>query len=259
MRDYPILVFLTSLVALLLATWIGGAMFRRVRALDDDSRTDYTGVVGATLTLLGLIIGFSFSMAISRYDLRKNYEEAEANAIGTEFARADLLPSGDAQRVRNLLTNYVDLRIRDYESRDEAEIRRVEEQTSGLQGQLWSAARDPAMAQPNPVAALAVSGMNDVLNSQSYTQAAWWNRIPRSAWWLMVAIAVAGCALVGYGARAFRVEAHFNWVLPAVISISFLLIADIDSPRHGLIRVSPQNLIALSKSLHASVANPRHG
>ena len=50
----------------------------------------------ATLTLLGLIIGFSFSMAITRYDLRKNYEEAEANAIGTEYVRAGLLPAADA-------------------------------------------------------------------------------------------------------------------------------------------------------------------
>ena len=60
----------------------------------------------ATLTLLGLIIGFSFSMAISRYDQRKVYEEAEANAIGTEYVRADLLPAGDAARVRALLRDY---------------------------------------------------------------------------------------------------------------------------------------------------------
>src|SRR5579862_6228753 len=114
MRDYPILVFLVSAVGLWLATWLGASVLRRRRALDEHSRSDYAALAGAILTLLGLIIGFTFSMAVSRYDLRKGYEEAEANAIGTEFVRADLLPAADAQKVRVLLTSYVDLRIRDY-------------------------------------------------------------------------------------------------------------------------------------------------
>lgn len=194
-------------------------------------------------------------MAVSRYDLRKDYEDAEANAIGTEFVRADLLPAADAQRVRALLTSYVDLRIRDYVSRDEVELRRLREQTSRLQGQLWSAVRTPATAQPTPVAALAVSGMNDVINAQGHTHAAWRNRIPLSAWWLMAAIAIIGCALIGYGARAFRAEAYFISVLPAVLSISFFLIADIDSPRGGLIRITPDNLVDVAQSMRSSVAN----
>ena len=88
---------------------LGGPLFQLLRRahLTDDalelvrqriiviSRT-LIAVLAATLTLLGLIIGFSFSMAISRYDQRKNYEEAEANAIGTEYVRADLLPAADA-------------------------------------------------------------------------------------------------------------------------------------------------------------------
>ena len=75
--------------------------------------------MAATLTLLGLIIGFSFSMAISRYDQRKNYEEAEANAIGTEYVRADLLPAADAERMHGLLRNYLDQRVLFYQTRDE--------------------------------------------------------------------------------------------------------------------------------------------
>jgi hypothetical protein len=69
----------------------------------------------------------------------------------------------------------------------------------------------------------------------------------------MAAIAVIGCVLVGYGAQAFKSEAYFIWVLPIAISISFFLIADIDSPRGGLIRVSPQNLIDVAQPMHASV------
>jgi hypothetical protein len=233
---------------------VGAAIFRRQRKLDEHARSDFTTIAGAVLTLLGLIIGFTFSMAVSRYDLRKTYEEAEANAIGTEFVRAELLPAADAARVRVLLTSYVDLRIQDYSTRDEAEIRRLKDQTGQVQDQLWAAVRGPATAQPTVLAGLVASGMNDVLNSQGYTQAAWWNRIPLAAWCLMAAIAILGCTLVGYGARTFKAEAYFISVLPLAISVSFFLIADIDSPRGGLIRVAPQNLIDVSRSMHASLA-----
>ena len=97
--------------------------------------------------------------------------------------------------------------------------------------------------------ALVVSGMNDVLNSQGYTQAAWWNRIPTSAWALLIVTAICCNVLIGYGARGDRARAMLLIAFPVVISISFLLIADIDSPRPGLIRVRPQNLLALSDSL----------
>ena len=111
---------------------------------------------------------------------------------------------------------------------------------------VWKATSRPANAQPNPVVALAVAGMNDVLNSQGYTQFAWWNRIPIPAWGLMAAIAIFCNVLIGYGART---RESLLLVLPLAVAISFFLIADIDSPRRGLIRVEPQNLISLAQSL----------
>jgi hypothetical protein len=91
--------------------------------------------------------------------------------------------------------------------------------------------------------------MNDVLNSEGYTQAAWWNRIPIAAWGLMGLIAIACNLLLGYRER--RKSVLLLLILPVVVSISFLLIADIESPREGIIRVLPQNLIALSHSIKA--------
>ena len=79
-----------------------------------DEREDLDTVQTAILTLLALIIGFSFAMAVTRYDQRNNYEEAEANAIGTEYVRADLLPAESAARVRELLKKYLDQRISFY-------------------------------------------------------------------------------------------------------------------------------------------------
>ena len=139
--------------------------------MQQDERDDFTLVINASLTLLALIIGFSFSMAVSRYDQRKT-----------------------------------------------------------------------------PPVTLTVWGMNDVLNRQGYTQAAWWNRIPFAAWGLRVFLAICCSLLVGYGSR--RRERFLFTVLPFLVSVAFFLIADIDSPRTGVIRVPPQNLISLSRSLH---------
>src|SRR5262249_44170130 len=212
---------------------------------------DFATILAATLTLLGLVIGFSFAMALNRYDQRKNDEEAEANAIGTEYVRADLLPAPDAVAIRALLRRYLEQRLLFYVTRDEHQLRQIEVHTAQLQAELWSAVRTPALAAPTPVTALAVAGMNDVLNTQGYTQAAWWNRIPLGAWLLMVAIAVAAHVLRGLGASTAKTASLVFLVLPLVVAIALFLIADIDSPRRGIIRVVPQNLLSLAHSLRA--------
>jgi hypothetical protein len=229
-----------------------GASFRNKNVkMEDDARDDLDLIITSTLTLLGLIIGFSFSMAISRYDLRKTCEEAEANAIGTEYVRAGLLPAADAVKVRALLKAYLDQRVRFYTSRGGDDVQRINAKTAQLQNELWAAVQAPAMAQQTPVIALALSGMNDVLNSQGYTQAAWWNRIPIAAWGLMIAMAICSNLLVGYGRRTASPRDLQLFVLPLVLSIAFFLVGDIDSPRRGVVRVSPQNLVSLVQSLQS--------
>jgi hypothetical protein len=247
--DYPLLVFALSFIMLWLSEQLAWSFIRKKRVLDEDIRQDLSLLQAASLTLLSLLIGFSFSMAISRYDQRKNYEEEEANAIGTEYVRADLLPVADAAKLRVRLRNYLNQRVLFYMTRDEQELRQINTRTTQLQTELWSAVQVPAAAQQTPIVALAVSGMNDVLNSQGYTQAAYWNRIPPPAWALMAAIAVCCNLLVGYGSRSVKEGSNLLVILPLVISIPFMLIADIDSPRHGFIHVRPQNLISLAESL----------
>ena len=246
--DSPLLIFVVSFVALSLAE-IGAFCGNRIRPLAEQERHEFDVVMGAVLTLLGLIIAFSFSMVISRYDQRKDYEEAEANAIGTEYVRADLLPAAEAAKVRELLKSYLEQRVLFYETRDAEQLRRIDTQTAQLQAGLWFFVQTAAAKQSTYAAGLAVSGMNDVLNSQGYTQAAWWNRLPTAAWGFLALIAIFCNLLVGYSAH-WRGMALFL-VLPLAISISLSLIADIDSPRHGFIRVRPQNLLALSQSLRA--------
>ena len=247
--DYPLLVFVFSFFVLSLSALIGASFLRRRRKLEEDVRENFGVILAATLTLLGLIIGFSFSMAVSRYDQRKNYEAAEANAIGAEFVRAGLLPASDAADIRALLRNYLDQRVLFYMARDNQQILQIKAGTAQLQTELWSAVQAQAAAQPTPTAALTVSGMNDVLNSQAYTQAAWWNRIPIAAWVLMGAIAICCNVLVGYNSQNVKAQGVLLLILPFVVSLAFFLIAEIDSPRGGVIRVNPQNLVSLAESL----------
>src|SRR5579872_2153131 len=247
--NFPVLVFALSFVVLSLSVWTGDILRNKLRPLPEEERDDFHVVLGANLGLLALLIGFTFSMATGRYDQRKHYEEAEANAIGTEYVRAELLPVADETRLRELLKRYIDERILFYTTRNLNMLTKVNADTAELQNELWSTARPKAGAQITPTVALAVSGMNDVLNSQGYTQAAGWNRIPIAAWVLMAAVAISCNLLIGYVAH--RTNRPLFLIAPVAVSIAFFLISDIDSPRDGVIRVAPQNLLSLSESLHA--------
>ncbi len=245
----PFFLLIVSFIFLWAAAHVGLTFRKRHHGISDEDTQDFTFIVGATLTLLGLIIGFTFSMAVSRYDQRMNFEEQEANAIGTEYLRVDALPSADAAKIRALLKVYLDKRIQNSGSRDSQTTADSNAATMQLQNQLWTAAIAPAKAQPTPVTALVVTGINDVLNAQGYAQAAWWNRIPAAAWILLVTISVFCNLLIGYGVR-LKSELLFL-ILPTVLSISFFLIADIDSPRRGVIHIRAQNLESLAESLKA--------
>ena len=188
-------------------------------------------------------------MAINRHDQREIFEEGEANAIGTEFLRADLLPAKNSAATKDLLMQYIDQRILFYSKQSPEKIQEIRNKTDQLQNALWNEILPVVRTQPTAPIALVASGMNDVLNSQGYVQAAWWNRIPLTAWALMAAIAVCANLLVGFGARNFEKNTGLFMIFPFVISVSFFLIADIDSPRGGVIRIEARNLVALKNNL----------
>ena len=233
-------------------------MLGRFHPKDRETVADLGVIQTATLTLLGLIIGFTFSMAIARYDQRKVLEEAEANAIGTEYLRADLLPSKSAAATKILLSRYLDQRILFYSKQNQEVTQNIERQTNELQNALWNEILPVARTQTTAISALVASGMNDVLNSQGYTQAAWWNRIPATAWGLMAAIAICANLVVGFGARNFKSNLGLFMIFPLVIAISFFLISDIDSPRGGVIKIEPRNLLQLKTSLCQVVGLQSH-
>jgi hypothetical protein len=249
LSDFPRLLFFVSWAALWVSTQLGVSLHKWWDWHEQGEGQDFYVVLTATLTLLGLIIGFSFSMAIGRYDQRKNYEAIEANEIGTEYDRAGMLEFEDAERIQGLLKQYLAQRVLFYTSHNPRELAQVNRQTAQLHHQMWSVVQVAATKQPSPAKTLVASGMNEVLDSAGYTEAAWRNRIPVSAWSLMAIIAVCSNIMIGYGFD--RKRTFLLTVLPFVLSVAFLLIAEIDSPRWGIIQVGPENLITLSQSLNA--------
>jgi hypothetical protein len=145
------------------------------------------------------------------------------------------------------LVRCTQLRLADYYTRNPDELTRIGRETAQVQAELWRLATQVAKDKPTPIAALVTNGMNDVLNSQDYSEAARINRIPIGAWVLMIVIALLGCTVQGYGAKGRLRRGLF--VLPVTVSLSLALIADIDSPRGGIIHIQPQNLARLLQSL----------
>jgi hypothetical protein len=138
-----------------------------------------------------------------------------------------------------------------YSKQDKEKIQEIRQKTDELQDALWKEVLPIARSDATPINALVLSGMNDVINSQGYVQAAWWNRIPYTAWSLMAVIAICANLLVGFGARNFKKNIGLFMIFPFVISMSFFLIADIDSPKGGVIRIESRNLITLKNNLAA--------
>jgi hypothetical protein len=247
--DHPVVFLLVMLIVLGCTTRLGAALHARRGPSDDDKRGEFDLVLGATLTLLSLIVGFSYSMAANRYDQRKNLEEAEANAIGTAYARAGLVPEADTAKLRQLLRDYTSMRVQFYTTRDPVQRRELYQNTARQQAQLWAAMVASAKAAPSMLTAQAVVSMNDAINSQSYSQAAAWNRIPTGAWALLCTIAIVATLMIGYRFHPRHQKRKLMLILPSLIAVSMFLIADIDCPLGGVIRVIPQNLIALEAAL----------
>ena len=118
-----------------------------------------------------------------------------------------------------------------------------------MQAQLWAAVVAPVKANQTAPMMLVAGATNDALNSQGYAQAASWNRIPPGAWVLLCTIGLVASVMIGFRFDTGSRQRVLMQILPALIAVSLFLIADIDCPRGGLIRVLPQNLMALEAVL----------
>jgi hypothetical protein len=245
--NFPLLLSAALFALMTLAIWLGVKLRNKGIGKKEEERADAAVLGGAIFTLLFFIIGFSFSMAINRYDLRKNCEQAEAVAIGTAYSRADLLAPADAVKIQTLLKKYLDQRILFYSTRSSSRASEISAETVRLQAELWSTVRPAIASIPAPLMGLLVTGVNDVVNSQRSSQSAWLNRIPFGAWAMIAMIGTGSCWLIGYRGR--RTDWLAFMLVPTMVSVCIFMISDIDSPRGGTILVTPQNLSILLQSL----------
>ena len=242
------------LAAVLAAATEVGYRLRRWRAGDAPPPADATPsgiVISAVLGLLALLIGFTFSMSIERYDTRRDLVLAEANAIGTVTLRLELLALADFERLRPLLIAYERERLGFYAAGiDEARLAEVHRRTGALQGQIWDEVT--ALARANAasrVLPLLIESLNQAFDLATARRVAFENHTPRSIVLMLIAYAVIVAfmlsTLIGER-RRHQIEIIVLFVL---VSLVISLVIDVDAPREGAIRISQAPMALLHDSL----------
>jgi RsiW-degrading membrane proteinase PrsW (M82 family) len=243
-------------VVLLLASGeFGFRVGRHLFADHDEARkSQIGGVQGAVLGLLALLLGFTFSMAVQRYDTRRTLVVQEANAVGTTFLRAALLPGAHPGAVQDLLRRYVDERLAFYEAGavDDA-IAVAERNSAEMQTMLWRHAVEAGREAPTPVTATFIVALNEMIDLDATQIAAMQNRVPGVVWALLLIVAVSGCVTCGYAAGATGKRAALPMLLlPLLLGIVLMTLVDFSAPRRGFIGVDQGPLRMLKSSLAAT-------
>ena len=246
-------IFLLTIALFALATEVGFRLGRWVKAKVPESAKSHIGTLeAAVLALLGLMLGFSFAMSLSRYDIRRDLVLAEADAIGTTYLRAQLLPPPHNEEVPKLLRKYVDVRLAFYVvGIDDVGLRKASEEAEQLHQQIWShAIALSTEGQRTEMVRLFIESMNKVIDLREKRATATSDHVPSTVFLILYTIAVIGFGFIGYSA-GFSGHRHLFVTLFVVILISVLitLIADLDRPRRGLIKVNQQSMIDLRESL----------
>lgn len=210
-------------------------------------------VENALLGLLGLLLGFSYSMAEARFELRKNLVVEEANAIGTSWLRAGLLPEPERTLERADLRRYVDSRLAFYEAGvSEEKLRAARRNAARMQERFWARASAVAAQEPRAVTTgLLLQSLNEVIDLDAKRQAALENHVPTVIPLLLCLIAVLALSVIGYGGGHHKLRGALSTTLLAMaIAAVFFTILDLDLPRQGLIRISQRRMIELRESLN---------
>jgi len=223
--------------------------YRRQR-VEHEKDAALGAIIGAMLGLLAFLLAFTFGMAATRYDARKQLVLQEANAIGTTYLRAEMLPEPQRGDIRNMLREYAALRVGGLTSIMTPEIMA---KSSALHDRLWADA--VAATEGNPgsiVGGLFVQSLNEVIDLHETRLTAGRNRIPESIWLVLYIMTVLTMAAVGYqigltGERSWAVTILLSFVFAAVM----FLIADLDQPQIGLLQVSQQAMIDLVNQIGA--------
>jgi hypothetical protein len=248
-----LVIALVVIVLLLLATEVGYRVGDRVPpGLTDSAKSPVLGISGALFGLLALLLGFTFSMSLNRFEQRKELVVHEANAIGTAYLRSELLPEPDRSAVAGLLRSYVDLRLDFYNRRDSpAQFNEVIDRTGKVQKELWAHAVEVVPKNDRPVTTnLFIQALNDVIDLEAERMAAKQNHVPEIVLLLLFLVAIMAAVLVGYGCGLMDRRHTFSTTTMALlIMLVITVIIDLDRPSRGMIRVSQDAMIRLRDSM----------
>ena len=237
-------------LGLTLAAVEAGYLLGRWRLRRDHEQEGTAGAtVGVTLGLLAFTLGFSFAMAAARFDTRKELVLKEANAIGTTYLRALLLPTIQAEETRDLLRRYVDARL---EAAVSGKLQEGIERSVRLQELLWQQAVAAGVRSDSPMTALFITSLNEVIDLHEERLTAWRNRIPATVWTFLFLTTALGMASMGYhtGLSGSRRTVAVIF-LGLAFAGSLTLVADLDRPHAGFLIVSQQAMQDLQDSMRA--------
>lgn len=240
-------------IALLIATEFGFRLGQKFAdTTTDATKSQINSIQVSILGVLALLLGFTFSLSLQRYDTRSQAVVAEANAIGTALLRADLLPDSVSADSHRLLRQYLELRV----EAGKISLDRVADREAVLRksnralDMLWQSALEATDEDPSPVrAGLFVQSLNEVIDAYGSRDAALDRHVPELVLFLMFGTLLLAASLVGYGSGVSGHRATFAaYTLLALIICLVFLIIDLDRPRRGIVEVSQQSLVDLHTS-----------
>jgi hypothetical protein len=242
--------FLVTLALVRLAIEVGYRFgYYRQRRSEGEMETSVGAIVGATLGLLGFFLAFTFGLAATRFENRRQMVVEEANAIGTTYLRAGLLPDGNSARIRKYLFEYVNARLEGAQTGDREQLVR---RSNNLQEKLWGEAEAAGKAHPDSiVVGLFIQALNDTIDVHSKrVLVALQSRLPTILWATLYLITFLTMAGVGY-----QVGLSKSKLSPAILVLILTftavmaLVADLDRPREGMMTVSQQAVLELRDSM----------
>ena len=243
--------FLFSFVLFLLSIEGGYrvARYRQNRSpAEKETAAPVGAIVGALLSLLAFMQAFTFGMAASRFEERRQALNAEANAIRTTYLRAALLPEPIPTDTRNLLRDYVDTRLKgtSLETIDETIAKSRE-----LHNRLWSEALAAGEKGKPPLAGLFIQSINEVIDLHAKRVTAGLRaRVPGIIWTVLYMLAILGMSALGYqGGLAGKRRTIAAFIVISAFSMVLVLIADLDRPGDGLFRINQENMIDVRNSM----------
>lgn len=238
-------------VGILAALWVGRWIGKRIIARHGPSAAPTIGSLEtAVFALLGLIIAFTFSGALSRFDTRRAQIVDEANAIGTAYLRIQLVPASAQPKLREAFRSYVDSRIETYRRLPDlvaakAELARTEE----LQGEVWSqAVAAVRMPGTQPMAELLVlPAFNEVFNFITIRTSATLMHPPVVVYAMLIGLALASALLAGYQTAG---EKAYDWMhqlgFAGIVALTVYVILDIEYPRLGFVRIDAMDQVLVN-------------